>query len=374
MRDLQKFIRVFGALAWGSVWGCCAVGLLWWVLIESRHPGSMQGLGAAFTGIVCGLPLGLIVGVPGAMKVARSDCEDWSRIVWIGVALASAPQIVVFVDEMDRSPRMERNGLAADPHLSLALFSVSIGVIMYGCLGGMLGEAGEGIWRLTRTSRSSVVTTGIRLFFALLPTVLMQVLITLAILGQLSPFKLLVIGVPIVYVLPMVFGCDDRRYSGVTVKSAMRAKASVRTKIDDEPDLEKLAAAAVAGVRALIEKGDSAGARAAYDKATRTLASWPSRSDLRALIKAFHAQGARADSLPLMRDHCRYHPAESSHMMLKLAQVLIRDCRRPAAALKVLDEIPADALPANLEIARQKLRRQAARMCQEGVVELEGDD
>ena len=120
--------------------------------------------------------------------------------------------------------------------------------------------------------------------------------------------------------------------------------------------------------------GDMAGALSAYDKAARTLVSWPPQADLYDLIKAMHAQKAEADSIRLMRDHCRYYPAESGKLRLKLAQVLIHDRQRPTAALRVLSEIPPGSLPPDLETARQKLARQAARMQEEGVLELEGDD
>lgn len=143
---------------------------------------------------------------------------------------------------------------------------------------------------------------------------------------------------------------------------------------DGGPAEAERAAAAVRKVTALVEKGDVAAALVAYDKGARTLVNWPPQPDLYALIKALHARGAEADSIRLMRDHCRYYPDASSKVRLKLAQILIRDRQRPTAGLRVLQEIPPGALPADLETARQKLARQAARMQEEGVLELEGDD
>jgi len=140
------------------------------------------------------------------------------------------------------------------------------------------------------------------------------------------------------------------------------------------PDPEERAAAAVRRVHKLIDMGDTAGALAAYDKAARTLVAWPPQADLYALIKAMHARKAEADSVRLMRDHCRYYPAESGKLRLKLAQVLIQARQRPTAALRVLAEIPPNSLPAELETARRKLARQAAAMQDDGVLELEGDD
>ena len=87
-----------------------------------------------------------------------------------------------------------------------------------------------------------------------------------------------------------------------------------------------------------------------------------------------HAARAEADSLPLMRDYCRKYPADSDKMRLKMAQVLIRDREKPTAALRVLAEIPAGALTGNSEAARIHLTRQAERMIEDGVLELEGED
>src|SRR5262249_23137697 len=116
------------------------------------------------------------------------------------------------------------------------------------------------------------------------------------------------------------------------------------------------------------------GALEAYDQAARSLLNWPSQPDLLEMIKALHARGAEPQSVRLMRDYCRYYPGDSSRVRLKLARTLIRDHRRPVAALRVLEELPADSLPADLEMVRRKLVVKANRMREEGVLELEGDD
>jgi membrane associated rhomboid family serine protease len=152
-----------------------------------------------------------------------------------------------------------------------------------------------------------------------------------------------------------------------------RAKAS-RNVDDDGPDAAALSATAVKKVQKLIDQGDIPAALHAYDKAARTQVNWPPRQDLYTMIKSLHARGAEADSLPLMRDHCRYYPADSAKVRLKLAQVLLRDRQRPVAALRVLGEIPAGSLPPDLESARLKLVRHADKLREEGVLELEEDD
>ncbi len=170
----------------------------------------------------------------------------------------------------------------------------------------------------------------------------------------------------------------DKKVLRSFVKSNVRAKSSNRggegESESDGPSQEERGAAAVRRIRSLIDKGDVSGALAAYDKSAGTLFDWPSQPDLLGMIKALHARGAEPDSVRLMRDHCRYFPGESSRLRLKLAQVLIRDLERPAAALRVLEEIAPGSLPGDLEATRQKLARKANRMREEGVLELEGDD
>jgi membrane associated rhomboid family serine protease len=163
----------------------------------------------------------------------------------------------------------------------------------------------------------------------------------------------------------------------MVLRSSMKASARARSSREDDgtqPSPEERAGTAVRRIRKMIDDGDVAGALAAYDKAARTLFNWPSQPDLYELIKALHASGAEADSVRLMRDHCRYYPANSLKMRVKLAQILIRDFQRPVAALRVLEEVPPGSLPADLEAARTKLARKAQQMLEEGVLELEGDD
>jgi membrane associated rhomboid family serine protease len=158
-----------------------------------------------------------------------------------------------------------------------------------------------------------------------------------------------------------------------------KAKTGTGTGADDGSDEETAGenrgAAALRKIRRLIDNGDPEAAVAAYSKASRTLFGWPPpQSELYELIKAMHAQGAEVASVRLMRDHCQRYPRDSTKMWLKLAQVLLRDCHRPAAAQKVLREIPAGLFTGDLEKARLKLVTQAEQMLEAGVLEVEGDE
>ena len=168
---------------------------------------------------------------------------------------------------------------------------------------------------------------------------------------------------------------DWRKRGELLDRSKQSTKLRVKkTAREAEVDPAERAASAVRKVQRLIESGDHTGAVSAYDKAARTLVSWPSKPDLQAMIKAMHARKAEADSIRLMRDFCRYYPDDSARMRLKLAQILIRDRQRPTAALRVLAEIPAGALPSDLDTIRRTLAARATQMQEEGVLELEGDD
>jgi len=164
-----------------------------------------------------------------------------------------------------------------------------------------------------------------------------------------------------------------------SLRSSLRANARTKSaKADVEaenggPSRQERAAAAAKHVRWLVEKGNIPAALLAYQKSAGAMPDWPSQSELYELIKAFHAQGALVDSIPLMRDHCRRYAADSTMVRLKLAQVLMRECQRPVAALEVLDEFGSGPLPVDHETVRQKLIRKADRMREEGVIEVEGD-
>jgi membrane associated rhomboid family serine protease len=137
---------------------------------------------------------------------------------------------------------------------------------------------------------------------------------------------------------------------------------------------EDRAAAATRRLQAHLEAGAVAEAYASYDKSVRTIAGWlPPDADWLALIQALlEAQDWRT-GVTVMEDYLRRSPRPSARVRLRLAQILVKEQQRPAHALKVLDEIPKGALPENLQTAANQLRRQAERMREEGVLELEGE-
>ena len=141
-----------------------------------------------------------------------------------------------------------------------------------------------------------------------------------------------------------------------------------------ETSPEDRAEAATRRFRAHLEGGSVAEAYASYDKSVRTVAGWlPPDADWLALIQALLESQDWRSGVSVMEDYLRRSPKPSARVRLRLAQILVKEQQRPAHALKVLDEIPPGALPANLQTAASQVRRQAERMVEEGVLELEGE-
>ena len=76
-------------------------------------------------------------------------------------------------------------------------------------------------------------------------------------------------------------------------KESLKRNVKAVARPEPEASPERRAADAVRRVRKRIDEGDIDGALAAYDKAARSLVSWPSQADLHALIKAMHAKRPR---------------------------------------------------------------------------------
>jgi membrane associated rhomboid family serine protease len=175
-----------------------------------------------------------------------------------------------------------------------------------------------------------------------------------------------------------VLGHHEGKPKGAASIRIKGPKAEARTKrkkaAEASTSPEDRGAAATRRLKAHLESGSIAEAYASYDKSVRTVAGWmPPDADWLALIQALlEAQDWRG-AVTVMEDYLRRSPKPSARVRLRLAQVLVKEQQRPAHALKVLDEIPAGALPENLENAARQLRRQAEQMREEGVLELEGE-
>ncbi len=125
---------------------------------------------------------------------------------------------------------------------------------------------------------------------------------------------------------------------------------------------------------------DADEARAAVDLYQKSSPSWKQwgwgmpEADLMRLIKAAHAAKLEVESMPMMFEYARRFPDRADRVRLKLAQFLMDKQDRPARAMRLLEEISPNGLPADLERARLKLVAKAQAMIDDGVLELEADD
>ncbi len=153
----------------------------------------------------------------------------------------------------------------------------------------------------------------------------------------------------------------------------IKARKPKRSKVA-EVEPEDRAAAAHRRLKAHLDAGSVVEAHASYDRSVRTVPGWvPTDADWLALIQALLAAGDWGASATVMGDYLRRSAKPAARVRLRLAHVLVKELQRPAHALKVLAAIPAGTLPENLDAAARQLRREAERMIEEGVLELEGE-
>jgi membrane associated rhomboid family serine protease len=93
---------------------------------------------------------------------------------------------------------------------------------------------------------------------------------------------------------------------------------------------------------------------------------------LLALVKALHRSELWSQSIEPMTEYLREVNEPAPRVRLKLAQILLTHENRPGRALRVLQEIPANSLPVDLDRMRQRLATRAAAQLEHGELQLEG--
>ncbi len=166
-----------------------------------------------------------------------------------------------------------------------------------------------------------------------------------------------------------------RDTSGVEDEDPRAGRKTSRKKaVEASASPEDRAASATRKLKGHLESGSVVEAFGVYDRSVRSVAGWtPPDAEWLALIQALLAAEDWRDGVTVMEDYLRRSPKPSARVRLRLAQVLVKEQQRPAHAIKVLDGIPEGALPENLRATASQLRRQAERMREDGVLELEGE-
>jgi membrane associated rhomboid family serine protease len=133
--------------------------------------------------------------------------------------------------------------------------------------------------------------------------------------------------------------------------------------------------AAIDRMRSHIQAGQTRAAVSVYEQiAPHASSRQLGEIDLLALIKSMHDSKLWNESVPVMVQFLRWFPQNDMRVRIRLAQVLIREQKRPGQALRVLAKIQPGSLPDQIEQVRQKLEAQAARMRDEGALELQTED
>lgn len=155
--------------------------------------------------------------------------------------------------------------------------------------------------------------------------------------------------------------------SGTKRKKAKGAGKAVKS-------IEDLSGDALRTLRRHLELGETEAALAVYHQSSRTISGWqPPDRDWVDLIQAVLAQNTWEAAARLMRDYVMRAADPSPRVRLKLAQILIQKLNRPLQGLRILEQLPAAALPESLRPARQQLEQQAEQMREDGELELQDE-
>jgi len=160
-------------------------------------------------------------------------------------------------------------------------------------------------------------------------------------------------------------------------KVKKRKKRKSKTKADARTAGQQAGAkraAALAEIQRLLGEGHARGAYALNKKMSPTIEGWQlPEPDSRQLIAKLLETEAWPESIELMVSHLAHFP-DAARVRLKLGQVLVRNERRPAQALRVLAKLPEGSLPASLEPVRKKLLDEATRLRELAPPELACED
>lgn len=134
-------------------------------------------------------------------------------------------------------------------------------------------------------------------------------------------------------------------------------------------------AAAHAQLKNHLTQGRAAEALAVHQRMSGLHSDWQlSLEQLMDVIKGLHREQLWSLSVLPMVEYLRRAPDTAPRVRLKLAQILIVHENRPGRALGLLEKIPADALPGDLQQTRRQLQARAETLYDQGELEVESED
>lgn len=142
-----------------------------------------------------------------------------------------------------------------------------------------------------------------------------------------------------------------------------------------EENMQKRRAEAMAAFHHAVQSGLPALALKNHQRLSIELPGWGlTEADLLALIKSFHKNKQWVESIPAMIEYLARCPQNSALVRLKLAQILVMECNRPAQALTVMAKIDETALDDAQRTFLRKLRAKAQQRHEEDPYEVVDGD
>lgn len=149
--------------------------------------------------------------------------------------------------------------------------------------------------------------------------------------------------------------------------------ASATTRSVSEPSQPTATLKVLARIRELLRTGKPQAALAEYRKRLRSVDQWPlAADDLQALTDGLFKLKLWDETIPLLEEFIERFPMRAAAARIKLAAICCEVQNRPLAALKQLDQVELENLPASIRGHIAQIRQKAERLLDDETFELGG--
>ena len=126
-------------------------------------------------------------------------------------------------------------------------------------------------------------------------------------------------------------------------------------------------------MRELLRAGKSQAAFDEYRKRLRIVEQWPlDADDLQALADGLFKLKLWDETIPLLEEFIERFPTRADAARIKLAAICCEVQNRPLAALKLLDQVNFEDLPASIRGHIAQIRQKAERLLDDETFEPDG--
>lgn len=154
---------------------------------------------------------------------------------------------------------------------------------------------------------------------------------------------------------------------------AAESVASNTKRAMSEPSLPEMTLKVLNRMRELIRTGKPQAALREYRKRLLTVDQWSlDADDLQALADGLFKVKLWDETTPLLEEFIERFPTQADPARIKLAAICCEVQNRPLAALKLLDQVDLDDLPASIHSHIAQIRQKAERLLDEETFESDG--